>query len=140
MIKKVTKNSYNYWSKVIYWEIIETWVFCTVCSAQIKIVLLGKFHAEWYTVCSAPIKTALLGRPSNLNTTLRDYAANMCNPDVYQRDLNDLAAQFTKVGSVCLRGKLLIKKLKINKFMQKVGKKLQGCMHDNFIKVYIKNM
>ena len=64
----------------------------------------------------------------------------MCNPDVYQRDLNDLAAQFKKVGSVCLRGKLLIKKLKINKFMQKVGKKLQGCMHDNFIKVYIKNM
>lgn len=64
----------------------------------------------------------------------------MCNPDVYQRDLNDRAAQFKKVGSVCLRGKLLIKKLKINKFMQKVGKKLQGCMHDNFIKVYIKNM
>lgn len=103
-------------------------------------MLLGKFHAEWYTVCSAPIKTALLGRPSNFNTILRDYAANMCNPDVYQRDLNDLAAQFKKVGSVCLCGKLLIKKLKINKFMQKVGKKLQGCMHDNFIKVYIKNM
>ena len=69
-----------------------------------------------------------------------DYAANMCNPDVCQHDSNDLAAQFEKVGSVCLRGKLLIEKLKINKYMQKVGKKLQGCAHDNFIKLYIKNM
>ena len=121
---------------------IETWVFFTVCSAPIKTVLLGKFHAEWYTVCSAPIKTALLGRPWNFNTILRDYAANIINPDVCQRDSNDLAAQFEKVGSVCLRGKLLpvIKKLKSNKYMQKVGKMLQGCVHDNFMKVYMKNM